>query len=121
MNETPSVHVQLVGNAIDRWLREDDDQWSPRQLVRWLQGYELPSSRGEIEAYEWLIWGLGFIGERETHESKFCARLADFMILVVNDCDPVRLLENVHCKILINERHRFRPTLIGGTWKRRTP
>ncbi|MCI0488513.1 MAG: hypothetical protein L0229_18145 [Blastocatellia bacterium] len=59
---------------LGEWLARED--WQPRQLIDWLQGYDLPPVGHGEEPYLWLLRGLPPADERYEAEIKLASRVA---------------------------------------------
>jgi hypothetical protein len=79
------------------WL--DSAEWDSHQLVRWLQGYDLPALGGDEEPYVWLLYGLPAGRDRHLRETQLAertARLIEAQPDVFRPGDmPERLLYNL--------------------------
>ncbi|MFM9959866.1 MAG: hypothetical protein ACKV2Q_01420 [Planctomycetaceae bacterium] len=66
--------IQWMTDLVGNWLDQAD--WQPRQLLDWLQGYDLPPVGHEDEPFLWLLRGLPQGAERYRTETRFAERVA---------------------------------------------
>jgi len=66
--------VLRMRRMLGEWLARED--WEPRQLIDWLQGYDLPPVGHDEEPYLWLLRGLPIANERHQAETRLACRVA---------------------------------------------
>jgi hypothetical protein len=66
--------VLLLRKVLCAWLGQS--AWSPNQILRWLEGYDLPPVGHEDEPHLWLLRGLPLAEDRSRAETILAARIA---------------------------------------------
>lgn len=71
---SPTEAVKLMQERLTAWL--DKPEAEAGQLVRWLEGYDLPAEHPYEEPYLWLLRGLPLGRERHNYASALSVHLA---------------------------------------------
>ncbi len=69
--------IESMSQVLLPWL--DSDEIQLNQLMRWLQGYDLPVLGSDDEPYIWLLYGLPDGAERSVRETQLAERAASLI------------------------------------------
>jgi hypothetical protein len=69
--------ITLLRRRVSAWLRHPDPRGA--QLIRWLQGYDLPSAQGREEPYQLVLRGLPIGRERHNAAAALAKRAAELL------------------------------------------
>ena len=69
--------LQDMTGFLENWLARTD--WEPGQLIRFLQGYDIPALGHEDEPYQWILRGLPRGRKRHPTRKKLAERLASVL------------------------------------------
>jgi hypothetical protein len=69
--------MTLLRRRVSTWLRQPDPP--SLQLIRWLQGYDLPCPQGHEEPYQLVLRGLPIGRERHNAATTLATRAADLL------------------------------------------
>lgn len=73
LNESPKLTKLL--SDLKTWL--EDDNWTSKDVIRWLKGYAFPRLNHEEEPFNWIVWALTRLDG--SYNSQMSERIAAYL------------------------------------------